>query len=157
MIGKRHKPLAVTFCTPNLKGDVLPFDVTELEESLPKSLKKAGRWQVGGQNANSVEFCGLLRARHERPCRRNTPDKADKFPPPHGRLRHERTGRDTKHSTWNGFAYVRFGLKADMCSANAHVRSGSKADIPPFIRLLGRRLRADRAARSGQALSRFLR
>jgi hypothetical protein len=42
MISERRKPLAVSFCTPDLKGDVLPFDVTELAEPLPKSLKKSG-------------------------------------------------------------------------------------------------------------------
>jgi hypothetical protein len=30
MISERRKPLAVSFCTPDLKGDVLPFDVTDL-------------------------------------------------------------------------------------------------------------------------------
>jgi hypothetical protein len=31
---------------------------------------------------NAVLFSGLLRACGDRPCRR-TPDKTDKFPPPH--------------------------------------------------------------------------
>src|SRR5262245_1617419 len=69
---------------------------------------------------------GLLCTRCKRPCRRNTTDKADKFPPPHGRLRHERTGH-TKHSTWKGFAYVRFGSEADICSAKWHVRFTPKS------------------------------
>ena len=47
MISERRKPLAVSFCTPDLKGDVLPFDVTELAEPLPKSLKKSGGWELG--------------------------------------------------------------------------------------------------------------
>ena len=42
-------------------------------------------------------------------------------------IRHERTGH-TKHSTWKGFAYVRFGSKADMCSALGDVRYVPKAD-----------------------------
>ena len=54
MISERRKPLAVSFCTPDLKGDVLPFDVTELAEPLPKSLKKSGGREFWGQNANSV-------------------------------------------------------------------------------------------------------
>src|SRR5262245_15533726 len=65
--------------------------------------------------------------RRERPCRRDTTDKANKFPPPHGRLRHERTGH-TKHSTWKGFAYVRFGSKADICAATSHVRFTPNSD-----------------------------
>jgi hypothetical protein len=32
-----------------------------------------------------------------------------------------------KHSTWNRFAYVSFGSKADMCGAKGDVRFGSKA------------------------------
>ncbi|MGC2826226.1 MAG: hypothetical protein WA322_18635, partial [Pseudolabrys sp.] len=47
MISERRKPLAVSFCTPDLKGDVLPFDVTELAEPLPKSLKKSGGGSSG--------------------------------------------------------------------------------------------------------------
>ena len=48
MISERREPLAVSFCTPDLKGDVLPFDVTELAKSLPKSVKKSGRWEFRG-------------------------------------------------------------------------------------------------------------
>ena len=33
-----------------------------------------------------------------------------------------------KHSTWNGFAYVRFGSKADMCAAKRNVRFTPNSD-----------------------------
>jgi hypothetical protein len=79
MISERRKPLAVSFCTPDLKGDVLPFDVTELAEPLPKSLKKSGGRQFGGQNANSVELNGLLRTRDKRPRDRSTTEKRDEI------------------------------------------------------------------------------
>jgi hypothetical protein len=81
MISERRKPLAVSFCTPDLKGDVLPFDVTELAEPLPKSLKKSGGWEVWGQNANSVEFNGLLRTRGKRPRHRRATEKRDELAP----------------------------------------------------------------------------
>ena len=75
MISEHRKPLAVSFCTPDLKRDVLPFDITKLAKPLPKSLKKSRGWQFGGQNANSVEFNGLLRRRDKRPRDRRTTKK----------------------------------------------------------------------------------
>ena len=50
----------------------------------------------------------------------STTNKAD-IPPLHCRPRHKCTGQ-TKQSIWKGFAYVRFGSKADICTARAHVR-----------------------------------
>ena len=81
MISERREPLAVSFCTPDLKRDVLPLDVTKLAEPLPKSLKKSGGWEFRGQNANSVEFNGLLRTRTERPRDRRAAKKRDELAP----------------------------------------------------------------------------
>ena len=96
MISERRKPLAVSFCTPDLKGDVLPFDVTELAEPLPKSLKKSGGWEFWGQNANSVEFNGLLRVRRERPCGRSTTEKRDEISSLHVRPREDHAMCDAR-------------------------------------------------------------
>ena len=79
MISERRKPLAVSFCTPDLKGDVLPLNITKLAKPLPKSLKKSGGWEFRGQNANSVEFTGLLRTRDKRPRGRSTTEKPDEI------------------------------------------------------------------------------
>ena len=48
MISERPEPLAVSFCAPDLERDVLPLDVTELAEPLPKSLKKSGGREFWG-------------------------------------------------------------------------------------------------------------
>jgi hypothetical protein len=40
--------LAVSFCTPDLKPDVLPLDVTKLAELLLKSLQKSRGWEFRG-------------------------------------------------------------------------------------------------------------
>ena len=83
MISERREPLVVSICTPDLKGDVLPFDITKLAEPLPKSLEKSRGWEFRGQNANSVEFNGLLRMRTERPRNRRAAEKPDEIAPPH--------------------------------------------------------------------------
>ena len=57
-------------------------------EPLPKSLKKSGGWQFGGQNTDSVEFTGLLRVRRERPCGRKTTEKRDEISSLHVCPRH---------------------------------------------------------------------
>jgi hypothetical protein len=77
MMGERREPLAVSFGTPDLKRDVLPLDVTKLAEALPKSLKKSRGWEFRGQNANSVEFDGLLRRRTMRPRDHRPSEKGD--------------------------------------------------------------------------------
>jgi hypothetical protein len=81
MISEGHEPLAVSFCISDFKRDGLPLDVTKLSKSLPKSLKKSGGWQFGGQNANSVEFNGLLRRRTKRPRDRRPSKKGDELAP----------------------------------------------------------------------------
>src|SRR5262249_16758941 len=63
----------------------------------------------------------------ERPPGCDPTNKADKFPSLHGRPRHKRAGH-TKHSTWKGFAYVRFGSEADMCVATGDVRFPPNSD-----------------------------
>src|SRR5262245_18245448 len=78
--------------------------------------------------------------RRKRPCRRNTTDKADKFPPPHGRLRHERTGH-TKPSTSKGLSDVRFGSEPDIRAAKSNVRYGPIADIGLFDDLVSAALK----------------
>jgi hypothetical protein len=71
--------LAVSFCISDFKRDVLSLNITKLAEPLPKSVKKSGGWEFRGQNANSVEFNGLLRVRRERPCCRSTSEKRDEI------------------------------------------------------------------------------
>jgi hypothetical protein len=71
--------LAVSFCISDLKRKVLPLNITKLAETSPKSVKKSGGWEFRGQNANSVEFNGLLRVRRERPCGRSTTEKHDEI------------------------------------------------------------------------------
>ena len=56
MISERREPLAVSFCISDFKRDVLSLNITKLAEPLPKSVKKSGRWEFRGQNANSVKF-----------------------------------------------------------------------------------------------------
>jgi hypothetical protein len=79
MISERREPLAVSFCISNLKRNVLSLNVTKLAETLPKSVKKSGGWEFRGQNANSVEFNGLLRMCSKRPCSRSTTEKRDEI------------------------------------------------------------------------------
>jgi hypothetical protein len=74
----------------------LSFDVTELAEPLPKSLKKSGGWQFGGQNANSVEFNGLLRTRDKRPRDRSTTEKRDEISSLHVRPREDHAMCDAR-------------------------------------------------------------
>jgi hypothetical protein len=81
MISERREPLAVSFCTPDLKCDVLPLNVAKLAEPLPKSLKKSRGWEFRGQNANSVEFNGLLRRRTQWPSDRRPTEKDDELAP----------------------------------------------------------------------------
>ena len=81
MISKRRESLAVSFCISDLKRDVLPLNITKLAEPLPKSLKKSRGWEFRGQNANSVEFTGLLCTRTKRPRDHRPSKKRDELAP----------------------------------------------------------------------------
>jgi hypothetical protein len=81
MTSERRKPLVVSFGAADLKRDVLPLNITKLAKPLPKSVKKPGGWEFRRQNANSVEFNGLLRVCREWPCGRSTTKKRDKLAP----------------------------------------------------------------------------
>ena len=129
-------PQRMSICT--LRPVVQPNDCKVCDERCDMGLPFRIVLCTGHEYADTPHPLGLLRARSKRPCRR-TADKTDELAPFHGPLKtHLVQGLKPSILRRSGEREmfrpdVRFGSKADMCSAKAHVRYVPKADIvlPP--------------------------
>ena len=124
------------FSEAGLDCEIVALNKPGIGESLTNNCKEMGiRPRRNWVNITQQLHPGLLSPGHHRP-RRRTTDKRDELPPPHDHHRgsgqgmvaaQTRTGKGldvkVRYTFYSeGPPDVRFGSKADMCSAKGHVR-----------------------------------
>src|SRR5262249_4613027 len=116
--------------------DIVTLGPPELSEFLPKPLGPGLRFRIvlgkGHQDTDMAHALGLLRPRGKRPCSQGA-KRGDELAPPHVLLT-LRLKMTAYYIEWKLLcvtaklgANVRFGSKADICSAKQHVRFTPKS------------------------------
>src|SRR5262249_42201520 len=130
------KPIIATLCPAVFNREVLAFDVAGFLQTLPECGNEV-RIRSGRSAVKITDHRRrLLRACGERPHRNcRSADKRNEFPSSHGPPREAedyilpyrrlRAGCATQQIAWLD---VRFGSKADICSAKRHVRFTPNSD-----------------------------
>src|SRR5262245_32543880 len=81
------------------------------------------------QASDAIISPSLLRTRREWPSSGGSSNSFDEISTAHATLRSEVKGDASFQSLSNQSVHVRFGSKADMCSAKRHVRFAPESDI----------------------------
>ena len=124
--GQRYKSISLTIRGAEINRHVPAFDVTGVFQGLAECRHQVKIKGLAVEKSDH-RHCRLLRARHKWP-RNRTTEKRNEFPAPHEPLTRRVTAYHMPnrvglvHHSKIGLFNVRFGSKADMCSAKGHVR-----------------------------------